>query len=322
MKYMGKALNQVAGSGTGGGHHGEDMDDDFHAVRTPVICFKLLDLSKVQSNSNGGSGGGGVPVRSRPPARKASSQQAQQQQQQRQPRAAAPISAGAPRIPQQQTRQRPPVAKSTPPTADLMGFNSSSSVSSSGGRNLQHANSMPSVSSTPTGAKPGETRAEKLKREYAKKQATSNRVWDDVDQRWVEAGAKNGETSNAPLSKSNSSISNHGGVGVATAAVKGISLSRSNAVGKSANVQKAVEARINDMESSQQKAIAELRIREAEKAKAEEEAKKKAAAEAGQKKKEEEAAAAKLKEEEAAKKAAEEKKAQEAEAEKKEGGVD
>ena len=269
MKYMGKALNQVAGSGTGGGHHGEDMDDEFHAVRTPVICFKLLDLSKVQSNSNGGSGGGGVPVRSRPPARKASSQQAQQQQQQRQPRAAAPISAGAPRIPQQQTRQRPPVAKSTPPTADLMGFNSSSSVSSSGGRNLQHANSMPSVSSTPTGAKPGETRAEKLKREYAKKQATSNRVWDDVDQRWVEAGAKNGETSNAPLSKSNSSISNHGGVGVATAAVKGISLSRSNAVGKSANVQKAVEPRINDMESSQQKAIAELRIREAEKAKAE-----------------------------------------------------
>ena len=52
MKYMGKALNQVAGSGTGGGHHGEDMDDEFHAVRTPVICFKLLDLSKVQSNLN------------------------------------------------------------------------------------------------------------------------------------------------------------------------------------------------------------------------------------------------------------------------------
>ena len=285
MKYMGKAMNAVSGTSSGGhGHHGgDDMDDDLHAVRTPVICFKLLDLGRVQQSLDGRSGGnsgGGVrrPVapRSRP-VRKASSVSQQSQstsqplQQQRKPRVSAPISAGAPRIPAHQQRTSA-VPKSTPPTADLMGFNTNaaSTTANNVNRNLQHASSMPSVSTTPTGAIPGETRAEKLKREYAKKNATSNRVWDDIDQRWVEAGAQNGETKS--LSKSNSSVSNNGGgVETATAAVKGISLSRSNAVGKSANVQNAVEARITDMEDSQQKAIAELRTREAEKAKAENE---------------------------------------------------
>ena len=268
MKYMGKAMNAVAGSqsSSGGHHHGghDDMDDDLTAVRTPVICFKLLDLGKVQKDLNGGSGSGvgsTIPLkrapRSHPAASRSSSQQPTPQRQK------APISSGAPRIPQ---NQRPPVAKSTPPTADLMGFNSAPTAAASG-RNLQHANSMPSRTvSTPTGAKPGETRAEKLKREYAKKNATSNRVWDDVDQRWVEAGAQNGEKK---ATAATSSINSSTGVASTTAAVKGISLSRSNAVGKSANVQNAVEARVNEMENSKQKAINELRSREAEKAKAE-----------------------------------------------------
>ena len=268
MKYMGKAMNAVAGSqsSSGGHHHGghDDMDDDLTAVRTPVICFKLLDLGKVQKDLNGGSGSGvgsTIPLkrapRSHPAASRSSSQQPTPQRQK------APISSGAPRIPQ---NQRPPVAKSTPPTADLMGFNSAPTAAASG-RNLQHANSMPSRTvSTPTGAKPGETRAEKLKREYAKKNATSNRVWDDVDQRWVEAGAQNGEKK---ATAATSSINSSTGVASTTAAVKGISLSRSNAVGKSANVQNAVEARVNEMEILKQKAINELRTREAEKAKAE-----------------------------------------------------
>lgn len=268
MKYMGKAMNAVAGSqsSSGGHHHGghDDMDDDLTAVRTPVICFKLLDLGKVQKDlcgsGSGGDGGSTIPLkrapRSRPAATRSSSQQPTPQRQK------APISSGAPRIPQ---NQRPPVAKSTPPTADLMGFNSAPTATA--GRNLQHASSMPSRTvSTPTGAKPGETRAEKLKREYAKKNATSNRVWDEVDQRWVEAGAQNGEKKATAATSINSST---GGVASATAAVKGISLSRSNAVGKSANVQNAVEARVNEMENSKQKAIHELRTREAEKAKAE-----------------------------------------------------
>jgi hypothetical protein len=113
---------------------------------------------------------------------------------------------------------------------------------------------------------PGETRAEKLKREYTQKNASpSNRVWDDIDQRWVEGPVKNGETSTpSPLSTAGSMIDGMDGT---TAAVKGITLSRDNATGKSANVQAAVHARIDDMEKQQQKAITELRIREGEKAK-------------------------------------------------------
>lgn len=118
---------------------------------------------------------------------------------------------------------------------------------------------------------PGETKAMKLKREYAMKQATSNRVWDDVDQRWVEGPVKNGETT-SPVKGggASSSFSNNGNDMMESAAsgVKGIALSRDNAVGKSANVQAAVHARINDMEQSQQKAIEELRTREAQKANA------------------------------------------------------
>ena len=123
--------------------------------------------------------------------------------------------------------------------------------------------------SSPTGAMPGEMRAEKLKREYTQKNASpSNRVWDDIDQRWVEGPVKNGERSTtatpSPLSTAGSMIDGMDGT---TAAVKGITLSRDNATGKSANVQAAVHARIDDMEKQQQKAITELRIREGEKAK-------------------------------------------------------
>eukprot|EP00984_Skeletonema_dohrnii_P034036 scaffold32812_cov50-Skeletonema_dohrnii-CCMP3373.AAC.1 len=53
-----------------------------------------------------------------------------------------------------------------------------------------------------------------------------------------------------------------------TKSVKGISLSTTNAIGKSAQVQAAVHARVAEMESSQQKALSELRNREAAKANA------------------------------------------------------
>jgi len=45
MKYVEKAMTAVASSAVGGGGLG---DDDLNAVRTPVICFKLLDLGKVR----------------------------------------------------------------------------------------------------------------------------------------------------------------------------------------------------------------------------------------------------------------------------------
>lgn len=198
MKYMGKAMNVVAGSAVGG--IGGDDDDDLSVVRTPVICFKLLDLERVRRDikgGDGGSAGGGLRRRTAVPAA-ARPRSAGSRQQHLSQRAAAPTSTGAPRIPQQRAPQQqqqrqvyPAPARAnppTPPTADLMGFNTAAPTPT---RSVSMA-----VSSTPTGAMPGETRAEKLKREYsAKKSATaSSRVWDDVDQRWVEGPVKNGET--------------------------------------------------------------------------------------------------------------------------------
>lgn len=284
IKYMGKAMNAVAAVSSNSGGIG-DIDDDINDARTPVICFKLLDLGKVRRDLNssitaatGTIGTGGGAKRSAPtarrPARSASSSMSTQQQpaqQQRPARASAPTSGGAPRVQPQQTslRHQHPTVRS-PPTADLMGFNTATPAP-----HLHHSNSMPmpmptmTTISTPTGAMPGETRAEKLKREYAQKQ-TTNRVWDDVDQRWVEGPVKNGETTEpspaaAPSLTTTSALNDIGGT---IAGVKGITLSRSNAVGKSENVQAAVNARIDDMEQSQQKAIEELRTREVEKAKA------------------------------------------------------
>ena len=201
--------------------------------------------------------------------------------QQRQP-PRAPPSAGAPRQQAQQRRtpSAPAQQRQSPATADLMGFNSpprQPSPAASGLDGLHHSTSAPSMaaSASATGrAHPSETRAQKLKREYAQKQATASRVWDEVDQRWVEGPVRNGES--APSSGSArggpSSMKAGGGGESAATGVKGISLDRSSAAGKSAAVQAAVSARCNDMEESQAKALAELRARQGdeERAKAEE----------------------------------------------------
>ena len=278
MKYMGKAMNAVAGS-TGA------SEEEFNAIRTPVICFKLLDLEKMRSEFGGARGGGrGRMPAARPAARRnntrsssnvsqASSQarpQVAQPNQPQQRRVSAPVSAGAPRIQPTSQQQRPsaPVPKSTTPTADLMGFGAPTAPAA--GRTLHHAASMPSgtsrngATSTPTGALPNESRAEKLKREYAQKAASTNRVWDDIDQRWVEGPVKNGETTKAAATPSGAS-SSASSVNEAATSLKGISLSTANAVGKSSSVQAAVHARVADMEQSQQKAINELRERESKK---------------------------------------------------------
>lgn len=224
MKYMGKAMNVVAG---GGG------SEDDSGARVCIMCFKLLDLTKI--------GKRGI-VRERSGAvRKQSTS-----------RVAAPASAGS-RLPPQQSRPQRPAAPSAVPTGNLMDFNAT--PASSGARApVSHASSMPA---TPTGSLPNETRAEKLKREYAQKASTANRVWDEVDQRWVEGPVKNGETK--PTASS---------VADATKSLKGISLDASNAIGKSENVANAINARVSAMQDSQQKAIDELRQREAAKASA------------------------------------------------------
>jgi len=122
------------------------------------------------------------------------------------------------------------------------------------GRNLHHSSSMPTPPSN-------ETKAEKLKREYAKKQQTAQRVWDDIDQRWVEVESKSNGNSG-----SGSNLSGSNGMN-AKKKEMGISLDPSNAVGKSASVQAAVHSRVNEMRESQAKALQEVREREEQKKK-------------------------------------------------------
>jgi ribosomal protein S13 len=278
MKYMNKAMN-MAVAGTHTSHHrdhggyeddNDGMDEDF-GQRTAVICFKVLDLNKVRRDCAGSGGGGRVKrpaaVTAAAPRRVTStattttssvSQHSSSAGLQR-PHSKAPVSAGAPRIPP----HNQPAARPSAPTGNLMDF---------GSPHLSHANSMPSVSSTTVATSatgkihPDETRAEKLQREYAEKNANSNRVWDEVDERWVDGPVKNGEVISTTAASSNSFAATE--VTTVTTSIQGISLCTSNAIGKSAQVQAAVHARVSEMQSSQQKAISELRSRETAKASA------------------------------------------------------
>lgn len=264
FKSLGKAMNAVAGA-VEGGHH------DDHGPRVNVIAFKLLDLVKMHDDFvriHGGSSRGGhvhhhepAPKAAAPRAapRPAAATPAQRQsaprpaQQGRTPaRTSAPPSRGAP-----QSAQRAAPQQQRPPQQDanLMGFDSPTPSR----KTMKHAQSMPATFDN-------ETRAEKLKREYAEKHQNQNRVWDEVDQRWVavdpEAGGvkKSGSAPPAGVNKS------AGGT-----KTMGISLDASNAVGKSATVQAAVHKRVNDMRESQEKALQEVREREAKKKQEEEE---------------------------------------------------
>ena len=190
MKYVGKAMNAVAGT----------AEEDSAAEKVSVICFKLLDLRRIGA---------------------------------KRPR----VAAAAPRSTQQRTR---PVATQAVPTANLMEFHAPTAGTAS------------STQSAPSQASSLETRAEKLQREYTRKAHTSNRVWDEVDQRWVEGPVRNGEAGGEEVAKS----------------LKGIRLEASNAVGKSESVANAIRDRVAEMQQSQQQAVSELREREAAKASA------------------------------------------------------
>ena len=255
FKSLGKAVSHAVGA-----------DEHSEGPRVRVVAFKLLDIVKMHDDfekRNHGRGGGHIPqpaapkapkprvtAAARPPQR--ASAPAHMQQQQRAPAQPPP--------PQQQQRRPPPQQQQ--PTrqpqqqqANLMDFGAASTTSSSSGgagRSLHHSTSLPN--SFDGGAPANETRAQKLKREYAQKHQQAQRVWDDVDQRWVEVDKK----SNA--SGSNLSGSSNGGAPKKKEV--GISLDPANAVGKSANVQAAVNNRVNEMRESQAKALQEVRERE------------------------------------------------------------
>lgn len=266
LKSLGKAMNKVAGAVDG--HHGSSAGHD-HGPRVSFIAFKLTEVGRMFDRVGGGRGGGGVakraPVRQRPAQPRPAAAAPQRAAASAPPRAAAPApgaraQAAAASVP----RVHPPAQKQ--PSADLMGFDSSHSAAAAPGSGAplrpppKHATSSPA-------AFHNETRAQRLKREYEAKKQNANRVWDEVDQRWVEVDAKAGSTVHRGSTSAPPGVSNGGAASAASPAKKevGIKLDPNNARGKSANVQAAVNQRVNEMRDSQQKAVQEVRERELKK---------------------------------------------------------
>jgi hypothetical protein len=265
FKLMGKAMASAIGDAIS-----DDVATESHGPPVSALVVKLLDLVKLHDDyalKHGGHHPAPVPRPRRAPA-PAPSRAPQQPQARTQPR---------PPAPPQQAARPPPAARTSLPaqtTANLMDFGDvPAPAPASGGFNprmLRHANSSPSVMDS------NETRAEKLKREQEARMKTKNRVWDEVDERWVEvdpaqanSAAGVGGIPNGGLSSSFSSNSND--PPKSATKVVGISLDVSNAVGKSATVQKAVFDRVNEMEAARQKAVDEVKQREADKKQREEE---------------------------------------------------
>lgn len=260
FKTLGKAMSQAVSGSTEG--------NDQSGPLLKVVAFKLLDLVKVHDDfatkHKGRSSGGQIPQ----PATTAASYQnkpsiGRPPVQRQSPQPQHNVRAIAPTVPAQANRMPPPPPQQVHQEASLMDFGPSpSSVSSSTGPSIRHSASMPIVNN--------ETRAEKLKREYAQKNMSAQRVWDDIDQRWVEVDTEKKSSTAAVPSKINSGVSSLlGGMGEVEKKVVGISLDPANAVGKSATVQAAVNSRVNEMRESQAKALQEVRDREERKKKEE-----------------------------------------------------
>ncbi|KAG7346687.1 hypothetical protein IV203_005756 [Nitzschia inconspicua] len=270
FKMMGKAVASAIG---------EDSMVENSGPPVSVLVVKLLDLVKLHDEfalKHGGGGGGHAPTPAPRPRRApaATRPPPQQRQQSRQPHPRPVASAGHGHAPPQQHRaQNSGVTSSAPPRApaNLMDFGDAPApapVANSGGgfnpKVLHHSHSSPA-----SAVNPNETRAERLKREQEARMKQKNRVWDDVDQRWVEVhpdeeakgngsfGAVFGSSASAPQKPPKKEV--------------GIKLDMSNAVGKSATVQKAISERVNEMEANRQKAVAEVKQREALKKQREEE---------------------------------------------------
>lgn len=290
IRSLGKAIHKAATTVDG------SSSTQDPGPRVPVIAFKLLDLVKMEDSlankrgglstkahtSRGASRPRPAPTRVAPiPAAATNNRHVapqhnrvptqptrvsvpaasppgsrQQTAASNVPRMPPPGASGAP-VRQPQVAVRPTQAPPPPKRAEesLMDFGESPKPS------LHHAASLPT--GFPSSGQSNLTKAQKTQLAYKKKQATANRVWDDVDQRWVEVNPKQGT-----VHRGNTSAP-PGVVGAATNGsgkkAVGIKLDASNAVGKSVNVQAAVSQRVNDMRESQQKALQEVREREMKK---------------------------------------------------------
>jgi hypothetical protein len=195
-----------------------------------VLAFKLLDLVKMHddfSQKNHGRGGRIVQPIAAPKARLTPTQHAPARTPAAPARSHQPHHTSAPQ--QQQPQQRQQSAPS---------------------RNLHHMNSAPS-SLNQRPSNPNETRTEKLKREYQDKKQATSRTWDPIDERWVEVDPKVANSAKGSAEVKGNNI--------------GMSLDATAAIGKPAHVAAAVEKRVSDMKNSQNKALHEVREREAKK---------------------------------------------------------
>lgn len=254
FKMMGKMASVVAGEDPG----------DSHGPPISVLTFKLLDLMKATDDVNSKHGGTPPPAHGRtraapkhtPPPAAARSQPVQQASQARaQHRPQQPRPQPTPARPQQAHSARAP-----PQEANLMDFGSAPTPAPGvNPRVLHHTLSSPPSMGGARPTNPNETRAQRLQREHIQREKTAakNRVWDPVDERWVEV-----KPGAAPPGSAKSGLA---APAVPKAKVVGIKLDGSSAVGKSAHVQQAVADRVAKMESERQKKVNELREREAQK---------------------------------------------------------
>lgn len=234
FKMMGKMAESVVGG-----------EAESTGPPVAVITFKLVDLVKLQDE---------LEKRGPPPPRQPRARPAPRPRATPAPKSRAQAPAARPRARPQQPAQRAPAARRPQAQeASLLDFGATPAAPTTGNFNpktLHHTNSAPP-------APVNETRAQRLKREQEQRMNKSNRVWDPIDERWVEA-KPTAPAPGAPAAKPK-------------AKEVGKKLDVSSAAGKSANVQAAVHKRVNDMKDAQQKALQEVREREAKKKSEEEE---------------------------------------------------
>eukprot|EP00550_Attheya_septentrionalis_P013029 CAMPEP_0198298918 /NCGR_PEP_ID=MMETSP1449-20131203/42652_1 /TAXON_ID=420275 /ORGANISM="Attheya septentrionalis, Strain CCMP2084" /LENGTH=513 /DNA_ID=CAMNT_0044000317 /DNA_START=126 /DNA_END=1667 /DNA_ORIENTATION=- len=266
MRALGKAMNAVATSGDG-------VHESDSGPRVGVVAFKLVDLIKMHDDfgrKNGGKVAAAAPKRVRSAPKRVAPPQPQKTVVPNQGyRASAPpttssrqqtAASSVPRVPapgstrqsRPTTTRQPQQQRRQPKEPDLMGglFGSSG------------ANGVSNPSSHRTNSMPNETNAQRKQREYAEAQKTQNRVWDEIDQRWiVTEGTGDAAVKAVQRGESFSTDS------PTKTKTTGLSMEASlqNAARKSAHVQASVKARADEMKGAQAKALSEMRERENQK---------------------------------------------------------
>jgi len=241
MRSLGKAMNKVAATVEG---TTANSATDANFPRVSILVFKLLDLAKIYDSFSKQSG--------HRPSRPQGTDSHNNKNSASQPTGRT-NAASRPTPTHTTSAPRQPTVASIPKKQDsLLNFNEPASHTSNNQHRVPYA-----TTTNKTHVAPTETRVEKLSREYKQKQHGQELVWDKIDQRYVTPDSKGGE-SVKPL---NTTSTRPTAPGVKPTKMVGISLDPSNAVGKSAHVAEAMQARVDDMEKNKQNALDEIRKR-------------------------------------------------------------